>query len=174
MLYGVRPLDPVSFVGGMAIFVAVTAVASFIPARRPPRSIPLTLFVPNDRERVVWRPNPVTRHMIAACNGERSWSKAAARHSGSVRSRPPRVFHAHRMPRRMRFSSPWPAIGQRQFRDGSAKRKCLPCRSRSFATASSRGAVPSASRTRGRTKPWTMTRCSPRVRIPSRCSPTAS
>ena len=34
MLYGVRPLDPVSFVGGMAIFVAVTAVASFIPARR--------------------------------------------------------------------------------------------------------------------------------------------
>ena len=34
MLYGVRPLDPVSFVGGALIFIAVAAFASLFPARR--------------------------------------------------------------------------------------------------------------------------------------------
>jgi len=34
MLYGVRPLDPISFIGGAVIFVAVAAVASLVPARR--------------------------------------------------------------------------------------------------------------------------------------------
>jgi putative ABC transport system permease protein len=34
MLYGVRPLDPLSFIGGAVIFVAVTALASLVPARR--------------------------------------------------------------------------------------------------------------------------------------------
>jgi predicted permease len=34
MLYDVEPLDPVSFVGGIAVFGAVVALASLIPARR--------------------------------------------------------------------------------------------------------------------------------------------
>jgi predicted permease len=34
MLYGVRPLDPVSFIGGAIVFATVAAVASLIPARR--------------------------------------------------------------------------------------------------------------------------------------------
>ena len=34
MLYGVRPLDPISFIGGAVVFVAVAAVASLVPARR--------------------------------------------------------------------------------------------------------------------------------------------
>jgi predicted permease len=34
MLYGVRPLDPISFIGGAVILVAVAAVASLVPARR--------------------------------------------------------------------------------------------------------------------------------------------
>ena len=34
MLYGVRPLDPLSFIGGAVIFMAVAAAASLVPARR--------------------------------------------------------------------------------------------------------------------------------------------
>ena len=34
MLYGVRPLDPVSFAGGTVLFAALALVASLIPARR--------------------------------------------------------------------------------------------------------------------------------------------
>jgi ABC-type antimicrobial peptide transport system permease subunit len=34
MLYGVRPLDPISFVGGAMLLVAVAAGASLLPARR--------------------------------------------------------------------------------------------------------------------------------------------
>jgi ABC-type antimicrobial peptide transport system permease subunit len=34
MLYGVRPLDPLSFIGGAVIFMAVAAFASVTPARR--------------------------------------------------------------------------------------------------------------------------------------------
>jgi predicted lysophospholipase L1 biosynthesis ABC-type transport system permease subunit len=34
MLYGVRPLDPVSFVGGALSLIAVAALASLAPARR--------------------------------------------------------------------------------------------------------------------------------------------
>lgn len=34
MLYGIRPLDPISFTGGAMIFVALALVASLIPARR--------------------------------------------------------------------------------------------------------------------------------------------
>jgi predicted permease len=34
MLYGVRPLDPVSFIGGAVLFIAVAAVAALVPARR--------------------------------------------------------------------------------------------------------------------------------------------
>ena len=34
MLYGVEPLDPVSFAGGIVVFAAVVALASLMPARR--------------------------------------------------------------------------------------------------------------------------------------------
>ena len=34
LLYGVRPLDPVSFAGGAIVFVALALLASLIPARR--------------------------------------------------------------------------------------------------------------------------------------------
>ena len=34
MLYGIRPLDPISFTGGAMIFAALALVASLIPARR--------------------------------------------------------------------------------------------------------------------------------------------
>jgi hypothetical protein len=34
MLYGVRPLDPTSFIGGTLILLAITALASLSPARR--------------------------------------------------------------------------------------------------------------------------------------------
>ena len=34
MLYGVQPLDPLSFMGGAGIFMAVAAIASLFPARR--------------------------------------------------------------------------------------------------------------------------------------------
>jgi ABC-type antimicrobial peptide transport system permease subunit len=34
MLYGVPPLDPISFIGGAAIFMMVAALASLVPARR--------------------------------------------------------------------------------------------------------------------------------------------
>ena len=34
ILYGVQPLDPISFAGGAVIFIAVAGLASLIPARR--------------------------------------------------------------------------------------------------------------------------------------------
>jgi ABC-type antimicrobial peptide transport system permease subunit len=34
MLYGIEPLDPVSFAGSIAVFAAVVALASLMPARR--------------------------------------------------------------------------------------------------------------------------------------------
>jgi len=34
MLYGVQPLDPLSFIGGAVIFMTVAGLASFVPARR--------------------------------------------------------------------------------------------------------------------------------------------
>ena len=34
MLYGVQPLDPVSFAGGALLFGALALIASLIPARR--------------------------------------------------------------------------------------------------------------------------------------------
>jgi ABC-type antimicrobial peptide transport system permease subunit len=34
LLYGVRPLDPVSFAGGAIVFGALALIASLIPARR--------------------------------------------------------------------------------------------------------------------------------------------
>jgi ABC-type antimicrobial peptide transport system permease subunit len=34
MLYGVQPLDPISFAGGALILIAVAALASVFPARR--------------------------------------------------------------------------------------------------------------------------------------------
>ena len=34
MLYGIEPLDPVSFAGSVAVFAAVALVASLMPARR--------------------------------------------------------------------------------------------------------------------------------------------
>jgi predicted permease len=34
LLYGVRPLDPISFVGGAAVFMILAALASLVPARR--------------------------------------------------------------------------------------------------------------------------------------------
>jgi ABC-type antimicrobial peptide transport system permease subunit len=34
MLYGVRPLDPLSFIGGAVMFMIVAVLASLVPARR--------------------------------------------------------------------------------------------------------------------------------------------
>jgi macrolide transport system ATP-binding/permease protein len=34
MLYGVQPLDPLSFIGGAVIFMTVAGLASLVPARR--------------------------------------------------------------------------------------------------------------------------------------------
>jgi ABC-type antimicrobial peptide transport system permease subunit len=34
MLYGVQPLDPLSFFGGAVIFMTVAGLASLVPARR--------------------------------------------------------------------------------------------------------------------------------------------
>ena len=34
MLHGVRPLDPISFLGSAAVFAAVALVASLVPAMR--------------------------------------------------------------------------------------------------------------------------------------------
>ncbi len=34
MLYGVRPLDPLSFIGGAVILTTVAGLASLVPARR--------------------------------------------------------------------------------------------------------------------------------------------
>jgi ABC-type antimicrobial peptide transport system permease subunit len=34
MLYGVQPLDPLSFIGGAVVFMTVAGLASLVPARR--------------------------------------------------------------------------------------------------------------------------------------------
>ncbi len=42
MLFGVRPLDPVTYVAVVALFATVTSVASYLPARRATRVDPMT------------------------------------------------------------------------------------------------------------------------------------
>jgi predicted lysophospholipase L1 biosynthesis ABC-type transport system permease subunit len=42
MLYGVTPLDPLTYVATVALFVAVASIASFLPARRATRIDPVT------------------------------------------------------------------------------------------------------------------------------------
>ncbi len=34
LLFGVKPLDPLSILGGIAVLLAVAAVAAYVPARR--------------------------------------------------------------------------------------------------------------------------------------------
>jgi ABC-type antimicrobial peptide transport system permease subunit len=34
MLYGVRPLDPLSLIGGVTVFMTIAGLASVLPARR--------------------------------------------------------------------------------------------------------------------------------------------
>jgi putative ABC transport system permease protein len=41
MLYGVTPLDPLTYVAVVAVFVAVTSLASYVPARRATRIDPM-------------------------------------------------------------------------------------------------------------------------------------
>jgi len=42
MLYGVTPLDPVTYVAVVALFAAATSIASYLPARRATRIDPMT------------------------------------------------------------------------------------------------------------------------------------
>jgi putative ABC transport system permease protein len=42
MLYGVTPLDPLTYIGTVAMFAVVASIASFLPARRATRIDPLT------------------------------------------------------------------------------------------------------------------------------------
>jgi putative ABC transport system permease protein len=42
MLYGVTPLDLATYVAVAVLFVAVTSVASYLPARRATRIDPMT------------------------------------------------------------------------------------------------------------------------------------
>jgi putative ABC transport system permease protein len=42
MLYGVTPLDPLTYVAVVALFAAVTSIASYVPARRATRIDTLT------------------------------------------------------------------------------------------------------------------------------------
>lgn len=42
MLYDVTPLDPLTYVAVVALFVAVTSLASYLPARRATRIDPMT------------------------------------------------------------------------------------------------------------------------------------
>jgi ABC-type antimicrobial peptide transport system permease subunit len=42
MLYGVKPLDPLTYVAVVALFAAVTSIASYVPARRATRIDPMT------------------------------------------------------------------------------------------------------------------------------------
>jgi putative ABC transport system permease protein len=44
MLYGVQPLDPPTYGGVLALFTAVTFIASYLPARRATRIDPMTAF----------------------------------------------------------------------------------------------------------------------------------
>jgi ABC-type antimicrobial peptide transport system permease subunit len=41
MLFGVPPLDPAAFIGAGAVFLVVSVVASWVPARRAMRVNPL-------------------------------------------------------------------------------------------------------------------------------------
>ena len=41
VLFGVEPLDPISFVSGVALFAIVTLAASLIPARRAAAANPV-------------------------------------------------------------------------------------------------------------------------------------
>jgi putative ABC transport system permease protein len=42
MLYGVQPLDPTTYGSVVALFTAVTFIASYLPARRATRIDPMT------------------------------------------------------------------------------------------------------------------------------------
>jgi putative ABC transport system permease protein len=42
MLYDVQPLDPPTYVAVAVLFIAVTSVASYLPARRATRIDPMT------------------------------------------------------------------------------------------------------------------------------------
>jgi putative ABC transport system permease protein len=42
MLFDVKPLDPLTYVAVVALFAAVTSIASFVPARRATKIDPLT------------------------------------------------------------------------------------------------------------------------------------
>jgi putative ABC transport system permease protein len=42
MLYGVTPLDPLTYVATVVLFAAVASIASFLPARRATRIDPMT------------------------------------------------------------------------------------------------------------------------------------
>ena len=42
LLFGVRGVDPVTFVGGCLLFAAVTLAATYVPARRAARIDPMT------------------------------------------------------------------------------------------------------------------------------------
>jgi putative ABC transport system permease protein len=41
MLYGIRPTDPVAFAGGCLIVIAISLLASYIPARRATKVDPM-------------------------------------------------------------------------------------------------------------------------------------
>ena len=88
--------------------------------------------------------------MMAACNAESSSSMVLARHLDPVRSGSVGVPHPLRTQRRMPSSSRSSPCGRQEFRSGSMRPRCPPCRWRSFATAASRGSARSASRTRAR------------------------
>jgi putative ABC transport system permease protein len=42
MLYGVTPLDPLTYFATVALFAAVASIASFLPARRATKIDPMT------------------------------------------------------------------------------------------------------------------------------------
>jgi len=44
VLYGVSPFDPMTLGGVMALFTAVVALASFVPAVRASRTDPITVL----------------------------------------------------------------------------------------------------------------------------------